>query len=52
MQLTEQAKDLISEAKSDAEKLIEGKLDTEGIISERIKVPTWEDIQTKMKETL
>lgn len=50
MQLTEQAKDIISEAKSDVEKLIEGKLDTEGILSGRIKAPTWDGIEAELGE--
>lgn len=43
--LIDRANTLIKEAKSDVEKLIEGKLDTKGIISGRIKGPTWEDIR-------
>ncbi|QTA78424.1 Type I restriction endonuclease domain-containing protein [Desulfonema limicola] len=43
------SKELIEEAKSDVEKLIEGKLDTEGIISGCIKAPTWEDIEFQIE---
>jgi hypothetical protein len=35
---------LIEEAKKDVEDLIEGKLDTEGIISGQIQAQTWEEI--------
>lgn len=38
------ATQLIREAKSDVEALIEGRLDVEGILAGRIKSPTWEDI--------
>ncbi|GIK36924.1 MAG: hypothetical protein BroJett011_07570 [Chloroflexota bacterium] len=44
------AKDLVAEAKSDVEKLIEGKLDTEGIMAGRLKAPTWEGIQANLEE--
>lgn len=44
------ARDLVVEAKSDVEKLIEGKLDTAGIMTGRVKVPTWEDIQAAFEE--
>jgi type I restriction enzyme S subunit len=48
MRLIERAKGLISEAKTNVEKLIEGKLDTEGIKAGRIRAPTWEEIEAEL----
>jgi len=36
-------------AKSDVEALIEGKLDTDAILSGKLKAPTWEDIEKELE---
>jgi len=41
---------LTSEAKSHVEALIEGTLDTDAIMSSKLKPPTWEDIEKELKE--
>ena len=38
-----------TEAKSDVEALIEGKLNTDAILSGKIKAPTWEDIEKELE---
>lgn len=48
--LQEEGARLISEAKSDVEALIEGTLDTNAILSGKLKPPTWEDIEKELKE--
>lgn len=40
---------LILKAKSDVESLIEGELDTDAILSGKLKAPTWEDIQKELE---
>lgn len=40
---------LTENATSDVEALIEGKLDTDAILSGRLKAPTWEDIEKEME---
>lgn len=40
---------LIDKAVSDAEKLIEGELDTDAIMSGKLKAPTWEDIEKELE---
>jgi len=40
---------LTDEAKSDVEALIEGKLDTNAILSGKLKAPTWKDIEKELE---
>ena len=40
---------LTDEAKSDVQALIEGKLDTDAILSGKLKAPTWEDIEKELE---
>jgi len=47
-QALETAEHLISEAKSDIEALIEGTLDTNAILSGKLKPPTWETINESL----
>lgn len=47
--LQEKSSKLANEAKSDVEALIEGKLNTEAILSGQLKVPTWEDIEKELE---
>jgi hypothetical protein len=37
------------ESKSIVEALIEGKLDTDAILSGKLKAPTWEDIEKELE---
>ena len=39
-----------ADAKSDVEALIEGKLDTDTIMSGKLKAPTWEDIEKELED--
>jgi len=39
----------LSTAKSDVESLIEGRLDTDAIMSGKLKAPTWEDIEKELE---
>ena len=41
---------LSEDAKSDVEALIEGTLDTDAILSGRMKVPVWEDVEKELEE--
>jgi len=45
----ERAHNLSKEAKCDVESLIEGKLDSEAIMSGKRKAPTWEDIEKELE---
>lgn len=45
IELLNKSKQLIGEAKSDIEALIEGQLDVDGILTGRLQPPTWEDIE-------
>ena len=47
--LMERAHNLSKEAKCDVESLIEGKLDSEAIMSGKRKAPTWEDIEKELE---
>ena len=38
------------EAKSDVESLIEGRLDIDAILSDKLKAPNWEDIEAKLED--
>ena len=40
---------LVQSAKSDVEALIEGELDTDAILSGKLKAPTWEDIEKELE---
>lgn len=42
--------DFTEKAKSDVEALIEGTLDTNAILSGKLKPPTWEDVEKELKE--
>ncbi len=48
--LMTKAQYLVADAKSDVEALIEGTLDTNAILSGKLKPPTWEDIEKELKE--
>lgn len=48
--LCEEAHDMVTQAKANVEALIEGKLDTEGILSGRVRPPTWEEVAKQMEE--
>ena len=50
LRLLHTASTLVVEAKSDIEALIEGTLDTNVILSGKLKPPTWEDIEKELKE--
>jgi hypothetical protein len=44
LDLRYQAAQLVKDAKSDVEALIEGRLDVGGIVAGRVKPPTWDEI--------
>jgi type I restriction enzyme S subunit len=48
--LMEKAHILTKEAKSQVESLIEGTLETEAILSGKLKAPTWQDIEKELEE--
>ena len=47
--LMEKAHNLSREAQADVEFLIEGKLETDDILSGQLKAPTWEDIEKELE---
>lgn len=49
-QLSEKAVELTNEARTDVEALIEGTLDTDAILSGKVKPPTWEMVTEKINK--
>jgi len=47
--LMEKAHDLSKGAKTDIEELVEGDLDTDAILSGKLKAPSWEDIEKELE---